>query len=473
MLNYQIEQLDRTKFSLDRFAAIMRQYGELLPDPFSKRKNFDCNAYIEKNYKFADILLAVSNDKVIGLACFYANDAKTHFAFLSLLAIDPQFQGFGVGKRLVSKMIEIARNKKMLFASLEVSRNNKRALRLYRKEGFIVVAPCVNEETSSYKMTRSLTVEQSSSTPVTQWYGSDAFPFMKRVDLRIKRDDLFYQTIGSAGSKARKAPYIVNYAASLGCDCVVTNGAINSNHTRATTLYASRCSIKTHLVLHTSDPKNPPSGTNLFLSRLCRPYIEYCRLDDLGKAMDKAMEYEKTNGLSPFYIWGGGHCPQGTRAYVDAVQEFLEQTDDWIPDYVFVASGTGTTQAGLTIGFANFPTRVIGVSVARSKERGTEVVEQAIRDYGVFFKEDVPKAPVYFDDSALFGGYEGYSDSLLKVIEKVASTGLILDPTYTGKPFFRMLQMVEHGEINPGAKILFWHTGGLLNLISSSIPISK
>jgi len=315
-------------------------------------------------------------------------------------------------------------------------------------------------------------VEPNPPTPVTQWYGNDEFPFMKRVDLRIKRDDFFCQFIGSAGSKARKAPYIVNYAASLGCDCVVTNGAVNSNHTRATTLYASCCSIKTHLVLHTPDPNSPQSGANLFLSRLCRPHIEYCRLGDLGKAMDKAMEYERTNGFSPFYIWGGGHCPQGTRAYVDAAQEYLEQTNDWIPDYVFVASGTGTTQAGLVIGFANLPTRVIGVSVARSKSRGTAVIEQAIRDYGAFFKEKIPEVSVCFDDSALFGGYEGSSEALIKTIEKVGSTGLVLDPTYTGKAFFRMLSMVEHGEIKPDAKILFWHTGGLFNLISSSIANS-
>jgi 1-aminocyclopropane-1-carboxylate deaminase/D-cysteine desulfhydrase-like pyridoxal-dependent ACC family enzyme len=48
---------------------------------------------------------------------------------------------------------------------------------------------------------------------------------------------------------------------------------------------------------------------------------------------------------------------------------------------------------------------------------------------------------------------------------------LILDPTYTGKAFCALLDLVEEGEIAQGAKVLFWHTGGLMNLLASTYPV--
>lgn len=42
--------------------------------------------------------------------------------------------------------------------------------------------------------------------------------------------------------------------------------------------------------------------------------------------------------------------------------------------------------------------------------------------------------------------------------------GLITDPTYTGKALHGLVSMIKSGEIEPGSRVLFWHTGGLLNL---------
>lgn len=80
---------------------------------------------------------------------------------------------------------------------------------------------------------------------------------------------------------------------------------------------------------------------------------------------------------------------------------------------------------------------------------------------------------VDFRDDWTFGGYEKIDSELIECIDNLAKTGLILDPTYTGKAFYGMLQMIKRGEIPNGCKVLFWHTGGLLNLLSTPFYMSK
>lgn len=42
-----------------------------------------------------------------------------------------------------------------------------------------------------------------------------------------------------------------------------------------------------------------------------------------------------------------------------------------------------------------------------------------------------------------------------------------MDPTYTGKAFYALVNYVRDGIIPRGSNVIFWHTGGLLNLVAS------
>ena len=84
------------------------------------------------------------------------------------------------------------------------------------------------------------------------------------------------------------------------------------------------------------------------------------------------------------------------------------------------------------------------------------------------FFESVGEA-VYIDfrDEWIGDGYGKADGKVLRIIRWVArNKGVILDPTYTGKAFTALIDLVDGGLITKGAKFLFWHTGGLLNLIS-------
>jgi len=305
--------------------------------------------------------------------------------------------------------------------------------------------------------------------PIDQY---SQFSDFLEFDLRIKRDDL-YPAVGG-GNKARKIQYILKYAVENGFDALVTNGGLQSNHARATALASAASGMHCSLVLHTEAPDQVRHlAGNLMLMGMSGAELRFCQLGDLKDAMDEEMKRLTDEGLKPLYVWGGGHCVQGSVAYFEAAREARDQCGGWLPDYVVHASGTGTTQAGLVAGYADLSTRVIGISVAREKDRGTQVVEESLSELGDYLKMNLSEAHVDFRDDWIEGGYERSSDRLLQAIDQAARKGLVLDPTYTGKAFLGMKELIEAGEIPHRSKVLFWHTGGLLNLLSSPVYLKK
>lgn len=291
------------------------------------------------------------------------------------------------------------------------------------------------------------------------------------VNLWAKRDDLYPLTGG--GNKARKIVLIAAEAEKSGCNALVTCGGAQSNHCRVVALVAAAKGWRCRLLIH-ADPKEtiPPRG-NFLLMKLAGAEIEFIRLQDAAEAMRSAMRDLVDQGVRPFEIVGGGHSVAGAIAYVTAVDELAGQckADGWQPDWLIHASGTGTTQAGIAVGIERlgWPTRVVGISVARGKARGTQVIEQScseIRKHLGFV--GAPRA-VDFRDTWVGEGYEKAGPEVLDAIRLACRTeGLVLDPTYTGKAFAGLLSMVGDGEIASGSKVLLWHTGGLLNLMASA-----
>jgi 1-aminocyclopropane-1-carboxylate deaminase/D-cysteine desulfhydrase-like pyridoxal-dependent ACC family enzyme len=189
----------------------------------------------------------------------------------------------------------------------------------------------------------------------------------------------------------------------------------------------------------------------------------------VAKAMDTAMEDLRQIGLRPLYIWGGGHTTAGGRAYRDAAIELACQceTQNINPDFIIVASGTGTTQGGLHAGAAlALPqTNVIGISVAHGQAEGVHRVQESLN-----MIDARGTGEVEFHDAFLSGGYGHSNLEQTETIRWAARTeGLLLDPIYTGKAFHGLRSLISTGRIGLGSTVIFWHTGGLLNLVSSDL----
>ncbi|MEZ9835252.1 1-aminocyclopropane-1-carboxylate deaminase/D-cysteine desulfhydrase [Vibrio breoganii] len=303
----------------------------------------------------------------------------------------------------------------------------------------------------------------NSSTPV---YKDIALSEYLGVDLYIKRDDLY--PISGGGSKGRKADYILNTAVANKHDSVVTCGGAQSNHVRATAIKCRELGLECTIVIHAPEPVVITGNYKILIQLGVR--IVHCEQKEVAKVMDREMLRFYERGLNPLYIWGGGHCIEGTRAYYEAVTELKEQLSLESLDFIVHASGTGTTQAGLICGALNLyqSCKVIGISVARDKFRGQSAVYESVT---VFCEEQNLSIPslevVDFQDEFNCGGYEKTNAELTELINTVSKiSGLILDETYTGKAFLGLVENIKSGRIQKGDTVVFWHTGGLLNLLS-------
>ena len=455
---------DEYPLSHEQLIEILKEFGDLFPDPLQHRVDLD--NYAKKLLRFADLQVAVFNQQIVGFLAVYANNSQIGISHIPFISILQSYQRMGIGKVMLSRTIALARQRKMKHIWLSVMKENDSAILFYKSLRFIIC----KEKGHKYIMERDLSIDERiinpQVTPLDPGYQLSAALDLN-VDLRIKRDDLY--PLSGGGIKARKIGTIVKKAVEDGYDALVTNGGPQSNHARATAILAANIGLKCHLVIVLDLKKKYMSSGNILLMKLSGASIEYASKEQLALRMDKAIINLTNKGHKPLYIWGGGHCLEGTQAFVDAAVECQRQSGDWIPDFLVLASGTGSTQAGLAIGYMDLPTKVIGVSVARSTERGKRIIQDCIDEY--FSQNSLAQhnKPIIFRDDWTDGGYEKYSKELFRLVEVAAKTGFFFDPTYSGKAIRGLVSMVRQNEIPKGSKVLFWHTGGLLNLITTRI----
>ena len=289
------------------------------------------------------------------------------------------------------------------------------------------------------------------------------------IPIKMIRDDLF-PFIGG-GSKARKAIEYETYLKVRGYNAVVTCGGIQSNHNRAIALMSARNGWPCHLVVQGAKDRFMGEKGNALLCCLSGAECEFIIPSETSISMDRAMQAFEEKGLRPFYVHGGGHDLPGGTCFVDAVAEFKRQCDGirYKPDYIFHASGTGSTQAGIVVGLELVgwnDVKVVGISVARQYERGRQVIAQFANMLGEYYgvKKDFSENIIFCTDY-LFGGYEQFNLEMTAYLERVMRlTGLMFDTTYSGKGFYGMMDIIKKENIQQG-NIVFWHTGGLMNLL--------
>lgn len=289
------------------------------------------------------------------------------------------------------------------------------------------------------------------------------------VKIKVVRDDL-YPFVGG-GSKARKAVAYESFLKDNGYNAVVTCGGIQSNHNRAMALMCAKNGWKCHLCVQGTEERFLSENGNALLDRLSGAECECICPEETAEAMDRAMERLKVQGWNPYYVIGGGHNLPGGTCFVDAVIELKRQCDivGYKPDYLFLASGTGSTQAGIVVGLHLVgwsDVKCIGISVARQQERGKQVIADFANDLAKHYRLNKDfTGDIHFNTDYLYGGYEHYTSEMEDYLKQVmCTTGLVFDTTYSGKGFYGMMKEIEKWSLCD-KNILFWHTGGLMNLM--------
>ena len=258
----------------------------------------------------------------------------------------------------------------------------------------------------------------------------------------MKRDDLIPFSFG--GNKARKAEKFKKEIVKNKNDVVVTYGSSSSNHCRVIANMCKELGIKCVIV---SPVENYKETYNSKMIRMFGAEIIKVPLNEVSKKIDEVMKIldEKNK---PYFIPGGGHGNLGTEAYVDCYKEILnyEKNNAINFDYIFFASGTGTTQAGLVCGqYLNkdFYRKIVGISIARNKNKGKKIVIDSIKEYLNKDEKEFEEL-VEFIDKYTEDGYGKSNKDILKTIRSVLNNnGIPLNSTYTGKAYYGMLDYIK------------------------------
>lgn len=283
----------------------------------------------------------------------------------------------------------------------------------------------------------------------------------------IKRDD---QTgLASGGNKTRKLEYLIQEALNHDCDTIITAGAQQSNHCRQTAAACAIAKLKCHLLLGGTAPEK--FNGNLLLSHLLGAQIHFTGENRKGEDLETLKQKLELEGKKPFIVPYGGSNLTGALGFVNAMKELKSQltAQNLKIDYLFFASSSGGTQAGLILGndLHHLNINLIPVGIDKSETQGLsleEVVVQLVNEGKLLLKikKEYTIADVKINNDYNEAGYGVITKNETKAIKELAQNeGILLDPVYTGRAFFAMMDYLDKNKISKNANVLFWHTGGL------------
>jgi len=295
-----------------------------------------------------------------------------------------------------------------------------------------------------------------------------------KVDLYAKREDC-NSGLAFGGNKTRKLEYLIPEALAQGCDTLVSIGGIQSNQTRQVAAVAAHLGLKCVLVqenwVNYSDAVYDRVG-NIEMSRILGADV---RLDaagfDIGirPSWEQAMEDVRKAGGKPFPIPAGcSEHPLGALGFVGFAEEVRAQETElgFKFDYIVVCSVTGSTQAGMVVGFAvdGRADRVIGIDASATPAKTKAQILRIARSAAklVELGREIIDKDVVLDTR--YGGpaYGLPNEGTMEAIRLCArQEGMLTDPVYEGKSMHGMIDMVRLGEFPQGSKVLYAHLGGV------------
>ena len=155
------------------------------------------------------------------------------------------------------------------------------------------------------------------------------------------------------------------------------------------------------------------------------------------------------------------------------------EEEESIPNFdaLVCASGSGGTHAGITAGFFDHATDVIGVSTRHPKEKQTAhihgLAQKTLRHILDDKSAALPDDEVVVYDEYVGPGYSLPTEGMEEAVTLFARLeGILLDPVYTGKAAAGLIDLIRQGKFADGSNVVFLHTGGAPSLYHYQ-PISN
>lgn len=276
------------------------------------------------------------------------------------------------------------------------------------------------------------------------------------ISLEIKREDLIHPFV--SGNKFRKLKYNLLQAKKENKDTLLTFGGAFSNHIAAVAAAGKEHGFKTIGIirgeeLHNGFGDNP----TLNFASNCGMQFDFISRDEYRKKTEQDFLAQLNEKWGDFYIIPEG----GTNSLaVLGCQEILEESDADF-DFICCSVGTGGTISGL-INSSKLNQKIIGFPALN----------------GDFLKEEIRKFATNerweLIEDYTFGGYAKVNYELIEFMNSFYSEIHIpLDPIYTGKMVFGVIDMIHKNYFPKDAKILMIHTGGLQGIDGMNMKLQK
>ena len=294
------------------------------------------------------------------------------------------------------------------------------------------------------------------------------------VELYAKREDC-NSGLAFGGNKVRKLEYIVPDAIASGADTLVTIGGVQSNHTRQVAAVAAKIGMKCRLVQESWVPFQDAVYDrvgNILMSRVMGAEIELVDEGfDIGirESWERALEDVKDKGGTPYPIPAGASVHKlGGLGFVGFAEEVRAQEAElgFTFDYIVVCTVTGSTHAGMVVGFAKDgrAKNVIGIDASCTPEQThAQVLDIAQKTAAlVELDQDITADDVILKTEYAYPVYGVPSEETNDAIRLCARLeGMMTDPVYEGKSAQGMIDLVQQGFFPAGSKVLYAHLGGV------------
>ncbi len=282
---------------------------------------------------------------------------------------------------------------------------------------------------------------QNTPLPVSQPNGTQLY---------LKRIDLIHPSI--SGNKYYKLQYNLIEARKQGCNTLLTFGGAYSNHIAAVAAAGHEYGFQTIGIIRGEELADKiQDNSTLKLAQAQGMRLHFVSRTDYRRKTDHDSIAQLKQQFGEFYLIPEG----GTNALaIRGCEEILTEQDKQDFDYICCAVGTGGTIAGI-INSTNEKQKVLGFPALKG-----DFLFNEIREWTTCSNWDL-----CLDYN--FGGYAKTTPELLDFIRNFqASTGIEIEPIYTGKMLFGLFDLIERGYFPANSKILTIHTGGLQGNLS-------
>jgi len=294
------------------------------------------------------------------------------------------------------------------------------------------------------------------------------------VEIYAKREDC-NSGLAFGGNKLRKLEYIVPDAIASGADTLVTIGGVQSNHTRQVAAVAARLGMKCRLVQESWVPH--PDAVydrvgNILLSRVMGAEVELVDEGfDIGirQSWEQALEDVRERGGKPYAIPAGASVHRlGGLGFVGFAEELREQEAGlgFQFDYIVVCTVTGSTQAGMVVGFAadDRTRRVIGIDASATPAQTHAQVLEIARNTAdlIGLGKNIESEDIVLKTDYAYPIYGVPSEETNDAIRLCARLeGMMTDPVYEGKSMQGLIDLVQKEFFAAGSRVLYAHLGGV------------